>query len=153
MSAAAVSGHWPLLEWLQQQGAHAPISAYSRRKAIGHVIRNRNSRVLTWLLENAAPGDRQSLATYGLAVAVEHDNLEAARFVMAYNPSINKPSHDSKVPLHIAAERESSSMIELLLEHNADVTILDDLEESPLIKALRIGNNRVIALLKAHSKA
>ncbi|MBS13659.1 MAG: hypothetical protein CME19_24960 [Gemmatimonadetes bacterium] len=55
---------------------------------------------------------------------------------------------DGRTPLHLAADRNShTTVLEMLIEHGADVTTVDDLEKTPLDYAVENYKTRVVYYL------
>jgi ankyrin repeat protein len=79
-------------------------------------------------------------------------NLETLRSLLTRNPDlvnlIDKMDYGS--PLHWAAIYGQAESCKLLLEHGADLKLIDDLGYSPLRWAIDGGETGIVALLIAH---
>lgn len=64
--------------------------------------------------------------------------IESARLFLASGININSQDKHGKTPLHYAASTQGNDkLIQYLLEHGAEVDIIDDKEETPLFYAMR----------------
>lgn len=66
------------------------------------------------------------------------------------NINFQDPSHNHNTSLHIAVSKKQQKVIELLLEHKAEV-IKNDRHKTPLDIAIRIGNHVIINKLQDYS--
>ncbi|XP_072314780.1 uncharacterized protein [Eucyclogobius newberryi] len=77
------------------------------------------------LLNHGANINSHTNSLTPLIVAVCKDNIEMARFLLKGGANVNGTDHDKKSPLMFAAEKGQSSMLKLLLQHDADTSLQD----------------------------
>ncbi len=67
-----------------------------------------------------------------LFAALEEDNLDNLRILLATNVDVNARDSKGDTALHVAASRGRSEAIELLLAHGANIEAQDDNNRTPL---------------------
>ncbi len=87
-----------------------------------------------------------------LLIVVQKGNLEIAKELLVAGANINSSNSCGCTPLMIASKSNDSSMVQLLLDHNADVRKLDDQGRDALYYALNKGNGEVAGILIATGK-
>lgn len=70
-----------------------------------------------------------------LYYAVKKSNESIIRLLLENGARINEKMNQGKTAFHHACEIGKSEVVRLLLENEADVNILDDNEETPLMKS------------------
>lgn len=68
--------------------------------------------------------------------------LISLRFILFQDT--NRQDSSGKTPLHTAILAKQFSIVEMLLEHNADVTLKDDAGDTVLHTAIRVGSERLV---------
>ena len=74
-----------------------------------------------------------------LHAVVQHDDIEAARFLIEKGIDIEQPGDLGRTPLHYACSRGNLEMVKLLVGSDADVHALD--EGVPPFTLARYGNH------------
>jgi ankyrin repeat protein len=100
---------------------------------------------------NSIPGDSSSYELFGitqLMTAAQYNDLETIRFILKTNiSSINQRNLGGSTALHIACRQQHYDSVLLLLQHNANVNIVDSEGWTPLMRAANNGNLKIISLL------
>ena len=103
------------------------------------------------LLESGA--DANAVNDKGLAVlltATWHEDLEVAQLLVDHGADVNKPStENSWTPFMEAASRGNMPLIELYLQHKADINLRDRNGEQPIWVAAAFGQPAVVEKLLA----
>ena len=68
--------------------------------------------------------------------------LISLRFILFQDT--NRQDSSGKTPLHTAILAKQFSIVEMLLEHNADVSLKDDAGDTVLHTAIRVGSERLV---------
>jgi len=80
--------------------------------------------------------------------AVDNDDIEAVRKLLAEGTDVNARDANGRVALHEAAYKAPAALVQLLISHGADVNARDNDGESPLDRAfVREGREGIIELL------
>jgi ankyrin repeat protein len=99
--------------------------------------------------------DDQGRTPLHYAVQVEY-NGSTVKQLLDRGASTVAVDNEGNTPLHLAIGkgkyREDAPVVELLLQHKADVTLRNKAGETPLERAVRLGNDSVITVLQAHMK-
>ena len=67
-----------------------------------------------------------------LIIATEGNHKEICELLLEYGADINHQESHGYTALHLAARQEFAEICELLLDKGADLTIVNDLEETPV---------------------
>ena len=62
----------------------------------------------------------------------ERQTLEAAKLVIAYGADVNHADREGTAPIHVAARQNYATVIQLLAEHGADLTLKNGRGQTPL---------------------
>ncbi|KAL3283635.1 hypothetical protein HHI36_006774 [Cryptolaemus montrouzieri] len=71
-------------------------------------------------------------------------------FKMEDKPDINFQNEYKQTPLHLAVQKKELKVIELLLNHGANINIKNDQNMSPLDAAKLLNNTDIVNLLQSH---
>lgn len=85
---------------------------------------------------------------YLLFSAVEKNNIrKTIRIINLLKPNINAINEERDTPLHIAAKRDDSEMVKILLDNGANVNVKDIFKRTPLHCAAIVDNVATANLL------
>jgi len=152
LDASIYGGHKHIFDYLLSEGANVNAVGYDDYTILMAAANQGNFRILKILLEHKADPNLPSPVTgetplhAAAAKAFGEGAFDCIKLLLeaGANPNTKAKSgiltgtyyRDIKVvgetPLHLAAAYGSKEMIELLLEYNADPSIKDDRDESPL---------------------
>ena len=77
--------------------------------------------------------------------ACKNDNHELVKSILEENDiNLNEGDYDNRCPLHIAVDEKSYNSIKILLDYGADYNVIDRWKVSPLSKAQKIKDQRII---------
>eukprot|EP01087_Luapelamoeba_hula_P015883 TRINITY_DN4809_c0_g1_i1.p1 TRINITY_DN4809_c0_g1~~TRINITY_DN4809_c0_g1_i1.p1 ORF type:complete len:731 (-),score=96.35 TRINITY_DN4809_c0_g1_i1:261-2453(-) len=124
----------------------------SGRTALILAVSNNHRGIAKLLLENGANLALNHHGVSPLFLAVQRDHVDIARLLLRYDTdratTVNAPgTKQLETPLHVACERGSVAMAELLLVHNADVNAADRTGMTPLIQAVLCRKRSDISVL------
>jgi len=85
-----------------------------------------------------------------LFFVVAEGSVEKAKALLAARADPNMRDYEQRCPLHIAAGYGNLQMISVLIEHHAEVNVMDFWGQTPLTQCERGKHNRVERLLKDH---
>lgn len=71
-------------------------------------------------------------------------------FITTHKPNINKQYKDGDTPLYLAVQLNKPSIVELLLEHGADMYLADENGRTPTFMALLLGKAECLKVLIRH---
>lgn len=111
---------------------------YSNRYDLLDFLFNKGLEIGGAVLRQAVFGRQTKAVNFFLAKGI-NPNLRKANMVFPYNPTA----------VTIAAQNDDLAMVELLIEHGADVTLADDYGNRPYLYAVENNNDAMAALLKA----
>jgi ankyrin repeat protein len=144
---AAYHGNLELVKKTIIKGANVNCS---RCAALQMASRNGYLEIVIYLTELGLLNDLPNANILLEAVENKHDHI--VKYMLSNNKTYGCKIFDVNaeygLALRTAIQMEHIEMIKLLLEHNADVNVLDGL---PLIIATKLGNNDIVQLLK-HSQ-
>lgn len=82
--------------------------------------------------------------------AVQHDQLEAAAYLLSQGADVNALTDDRLTPLHMAAQNGDVPDIELLLAHHATINPVDAKGWTPLDRAVKWHHAEAADILEQH---
>lgn len=85
-------------------------------------------------------------------LTIDELEREVAEILLDNGANIDKQNASGQTPLIKAVIRESENLIDLFLNRNPNTEIKDESRKSALDYANEIGNERIIDMLKSHSK-
>lgn len=59
-------------------------------------------------------------------------------------PGVNNKDRSGKTPLHTAILSKQFTVVDMLLQYGADVTVTDDAGDTPLHTAIYVGSERLV---------
>ncbi|KAK4889701.1 hypothetical protein LTR27_011502 [Elasticomyces elasticus] len=132
---AAEKGYEAMLGLLIARNADINISDNGGRTPLSHAVEHARTGVAQWLLEHDARVDTYT----DLAFAVQNDDEVMARLLFTYDTAIQ-----TNGLLHKAT---SACMVNLLLEHGADVNEVDSQLGTLILSAASKGREAIVRLL------
>jgi len=75
--------------------------------------------------------------------ACHRGDLERVKQLVAEGVDVNQGDYDRRTPMHLAAADGNLEVVKFLVEHNANVNVIDRFGHSPLYDALRGGKTCV----------
>lgn len=85
-----------------------------------------------------------------LHLAIGHNCMEAAAYLLNIGADANAKEADDVTPLHLAAQQDNVDLIKLLLKHDANINTLDANHWTPLDRAEKRNKVEAIKFLKEH---
>ncbi|XP_049795323.1 CARD- and ANK-domain containing inflammasome adapter protein-like [Schistocerca nitens] len=83
-----------------------------------------------------------------LHCAVQADNLETVKELLAASSDVNAADVYGNTPLHLAAQRGNANVVKALLDLRAEKDAKNSLRETPLDVAKKCNNNQLLAILR-----
>lgn len=150
---AAYNGHESIVETLLQKGALVDAKAHSGLTALHVAAQDGHTNVIELLLRHKA--NLQCISSMGSALhfAVYGGHGSAVRSLLDHgiNPALRDPL--GATALHVAAESPESTtdIIEMLLEHGADLNVVTQEGETALNLGIRRKYEGVVKVLLKHN--
>jgi ankyrin repeat protein len=113
IEAAAQRGHLAMVEMLLARGADPQI-------ALSHAATAGQLKIVRLLVSAGASADAKALVA-----AVQAEQLESTRLLIAFGAPVNEQSGAGFTGLHCAAYNGNTDILELLLAQGADPSIID----------------------------
>lgn len=115
-----------------------------------------NDEIKAFMLECGVspfdPETRLDLASNALHNATAIDDLDECARILAEVPTlINETNRTNESPLMIAINNQNLAIVNLLLNHGADIELRDSEGNTPLLRAATLGNQAIIDALLAHN--
>nr|CAI77627.1 potassium uptake channel [Zea mays] len=151
---AASKGDEQCVKLLLDYGADPNARDSEGKVPLWEALCEKHNAVVELLVESGAELSSGDTALYA-CIAVEENDAELLENVIRYGGNINNPTKDGTTPLHRAVCDGNVQMVELLLEHGADVDKQDSNGWSPRDLADQQGHDDIQALFKsrkAHRK-
>ncbi len=138
VSLLAVLFVLPQIGWNDTQGDTLPLAA----------IEGRLADVERFLAQGVDPNEAQGRSRPPLVSAVQNGNRPLAELLLARGASATgKP--ETLTPLHAAVLANRPELLHLLLDHRADVNVLDNTGDTPLTLAAKRGDAAMVKILLA----
>ena len=111
--------------------------------------KNGHNEIVSFLLENNVNVDSSSRGETSLIAASYHGHTTVAEILLAHNANIDFLSQTGELqtPLYTACKANEPEMVRLLLNHNADINIVDVGGQTPLWVAAERGYYKPVELL------
>jgi ankyrin repeat protein len=126
----------------------------SSRKALLHVIASKPGAqsLMRFLVEERSANIDVTDGTgrTPVYIAVENENFDSARYLIARGANLEKKLRDGTTALSNAAYADKSKFVQLLLENNADVKSVDNNGRTPLSRTAISGAEAACRLLLVH---
>ncbi|XP_052427161.1 ankyrin repeat domain-containing protein 22 isoform X2 [Carassius gibelio] len=87
------------------------------------------------------------LIGYLIMVEKQRKNVKLMELLLATKVEVNAVDYKGNTGLHYACQRKSQSIIPLLLEKNADVSVQNKNHETPLDIAKRLQFHKIVSML------
>jgi ankyrin repeat protein len=150
--AAHTGGNLELCRYLIDAGA--TMSGFAFVEALSHRGRSIDDglALASLFLEKGFAVDTIAWKEEGTALhgAANTASLDVARWLLQHGANVNARGRMGRTPLHLAAERNTSSkMVDVLLEAGANIRAKDDEGLTPLDIAQQYGRSVVVTRLKA----
>lgn len=149
LMTAFEKGNREAIKVLAEKGANVNAKGQFENTPLIIATQKKDQEMVEFLLENRAdPNSEGAFFKTALDFAVKNGDLEIAETLLAKGANINRRARsDGKTPLMMAAESGNKEMVELLLKHNADITIQDNIGYTANKYALMNGHMEVLKLL------
>ena len=158
LRAAVLQGHEDLVRMLITQGADANLSYKGERDSILHLaLGSRNHAIFKLLLDAGA--DVDVMTTYKqhvLILACKHGDATLVELLLARGVDVSvsgtkryydRIPYEEATPLHAACANNHLPVVQLLVDHGADIEKTNESSATPLIAAIRANDLSVIHLL------
>lgn len=123
-------------------------------KLISAIIKRDNNIVKQLLSNGENPNLREKSVERhfpALTVALMHDNIKAADFLLTAKADINGKDANSRTPLiNLISSEKTTSLTWLLGKPNFDIDAMDKIGQTALMHAARLGNPGFIKILIEH---
>ena len=94
----------------------------------------------------------QEKSFFNAALYGKHDEVQL--FIKnGMNVNLTDPSYCDRSALHIASERNDVKMIELLISFGADISLIDEYGQTPLLSACYSANTEAVVYFIEHTSA
>ncbi len=142
---AADKGHAKIVELLLKKGARVNTQGPKRLTALMMASKNGHKGCVALLLAHGANiHDKDMFGRSALMRAISHDQKEIVELLLrAGADNVISPFHS---PLCNAAKKGNATLIEMLLNHGADINRPAG-QNTPLNQAIRAGSKEAVALL------
>ena len=87
-----------------------------------------------------------------LHTASQNNDVDMVNVLLAAGAEVNVNDAGDSTPLHAAVYKNAYEAAEVLVAHGADVDTRNSFDESPLKMARRLGHDRLVALMRPHSR-
>jgi ankyrin repeat protein len=100
---------------------------------------------------NSARKKRNNATSVKLCTACAKGDLrQVRRMLTSHSLDVNRGDYDRRTPLHIAAGRGHTAVVELLIASLADVNLRDRSHRTPLFESVLNGQDATAAILELH---
>ncbi len=140
---AAIGGDFILTKALIEQGADVNCSDLEGNTPLHYAVTMQNSNILKYF---EAWGARPKGIPDNLRLSYIHIILE----LLAANAAVNQSNDQKRTALHYAVYQGHVDVVEILLDHGADVQVLDVGRQTPLHIAASHGDVPMIRFLLDH---
>ena len=147
---AVQRGRLEVTRLLLDRGASIDARDYYGQTALHHAVQRKNLEVIDFLLDRGASIDAQD--NYGLTVlsqAVEHDFLDMVILLLSRGASVNVDA-EPLTALHQAARFGRTDIAQLLLDCGASTEAMDVDGMTPLLRAARWKEEKIVRLILAY---
>lgn len=142
-------GYKSMASLLLSSGANINAMDINGCQALDIAVRRRGNPVETILKLGADPNRRNCRGVTALHYAARAGNERAVKLLLKYHADPNAADRDQITPLHRAAGcKDSASTVQILLDHGADVTMMNSLRRNSFQLAEESGNPAVGILLE-----
>ena len=158
LRAAVIQGHEGLVRTLINQGADVNLRYKHESDSVLHLaLRSRNNAIFKLLLEAGA--DMNIMSRYNqhvLILACEHGDTTSVELLLASGVDVSVSGtkldyhqipYEEATPLHAACANSHIPVVELLVDHGADIEKTNESSATPLIAAVRANDLSVIRSL------
>ena len=158
LRAAVIQGHEGLVRTLINQGADVNLRYEAKSDSVLHLaLRSRNHAIFKLLLEAGA--DMNIISEYKqhvLILACEHGDTTLVELLLASGVDVSvsgtkrnyyRIPYEEATPLHAACANSLIHVVELLVDHGADIEKTNESSATPLIAAVRANDLSVIRSL------
>ncbi|PSN51181.1 hypothetical protein C0J52_06045 [Blattella germanica] len=133
---------------LLEHGAN-PICGKCGNSAMHYAVLESLPRLLEWLLKSGDNVDVENdVGCTPLMNALRNRNEDMAIRLLQYGASHNSKS--DKAVLHYYCENNLANIVEYLLKSNWDIEVCNNLGETPLVRAVKCGNDEMAMKLIQH---
>lgn len=85
------------------------------------------------------------------AAVMDGNRSQVELIIKSYHGDVNAQDVNGTTPALLAAKRNDLTMLKLLVENGADVTIGDQLDQTPMLWALHNENDEMAEFIEMHS--
>ena len=158
LRAAVIQGHEGLVRTLINQGADVNLRYENESDSVLHLaLQSRNNAIFKLLLEAGADMNIMSRhKQHVLILACEHGDTTSVELLLASGVDVSvsgTPRYDYQIPyeeatpLHAACANSHLPVVQLLVDHGADIEKTNESSATPLIAAVRANDLSVIRSL------
>ncbi|XP_030631776.1 ankyrin repeat domain-containing protein 22 [Chanos chanos] len=143
--AACRRGNHRVVKYLLEQNADVSVKNKKQRTCL-HYAAKRTFSFLDYLM--IAILMPILLIGYLIMEEKQRKNVNLMKLVLSHRVDINAVDYKGNTGLHYACQRKSHRLIPLLLEKNADISIKNNNNETPLDIAQRLQFKKIVTMLK-----
>ncbi|XP_036428916.1 ankyrin repeat domain-containing protein 22 [Colossoma macropomum] len=143
--AACRSGSLRTVKYLLHQNADVSVRNKKERTCLHYVAKRRFSFLDYLMIVLLMP---ILLIGYLIMIEKQKAHVNLMKLVLGSKVEVDAVDYKGNTALHYACQSKSHQIIPLLLEKNADISIKNKSDESPLDVAERLNFRKVIAMLK-----
>lgn len=149
---AAEYGHEELIEYLLDNGADVDAKCYQGEAALHLAVNHRHLKIVKTLINKGANINLRASTTGNTPlnnlVGRADCLIDIVKVLLENGASVNeRDDRWNQTPLHFASINGNREVVELLLEHNAEVNALRNDLMSPLMCAASNGHQYIVELL------
>lgn len=136
LGAAIFAKYKPLAKLLIDKGASVQLTPAQRQLSsppsgpLTRAVGRNDVQLVELLLKAGAPAQKDGTLEAPLNVALSNNSKEIVKLLLAYNADVNSQEYNGDTPLHYAV-RYAPTLIPLLLEAGADMTIKNNAGQTP----------------------
>lgn len=147
---ASLKGHIKALKFLLEKGAEVNAREEQGLTALHAAASKGDAEAISLLIEKRADVNaKDEKGSTPLHLAAFNGHIQALKLLLFFNKDVdvNAQNEDGSTPLHMVS-RYNIEVVELLLELNADISLKNKENDTPLDIALKAGHAAIATLLR-----
>ncbi|KAL3835788.1 hypothetical protein ACJMK2_021264 [Sinanodonta woodiana] len=148
---ATLGAKWPIVRQLVSAGAKLDLMDLKGTSVLMNVVftKNVNTEILEFLLNSGCDVNQENgKGATALFLATGMRDLKTMKILLKHGANINQADINGCTPFHLHGEEGGGGRTACFLIHSgADINCTDKKGRSPLMKAVKLGNIRLIMIL------